>query len=113
MPPLFTLRRYKHLDQEGSHQKKELQKEAHTVVAGLVEKLPEKPEGSEVLATLHEADELSTAMAANDVLCGFEELPGCVSSSLVLVLVLVLLLVWVGIGVYFSISLVVCLFGVP
>ena len=52
-------------------------KKAHAAVTGLVAQLDgSASEKAAALASLHTADELSTAMEARDVLVGFEELPG-------------------------------------
>lgn len=74
---LSQVAEYKHLDASGKSkdEKKALQKEKFEIASGLVTKL-DGADRESALATLHEADELSTAMAKDEVLVGFEELPG-------------------------------------
>jgi len=72
---LGTVEEFHHLSPGEGKDKKTLQKQKFEIVSDLVAKL-DGPERETALATLHDADELSSAMAKKDVLVGFEELPG-------------------------------------
>lgn len=72
---LGTVEEFHHLAPGEGKDKKTLQKQKFEIVSDLVAKL-DGPERETALATLHDADELSSAMAKKDVLVGFEELPG-------------------------------------